>query len=248
MNELLDKSLKVGDLVIPFITHTGKIIEKSLFGLVVGSKEVFMYDEKTQTYKKKVCSKCYKMEIDDDIKRNQLGILIEEYNNWTKQEKSVLKSDISIGDVFYKENTSGNIDYYIYLGKCRIILFNMNDEILSTNGVYSRYNYCYVKFSYLDNIALLDSLIEKGVLVNLSDLLFGSIRHTIFNKSIIDILHIKPVLLKGLYRYGHLSIDNIDNENLLASNIYSSDIYENIFDIFNYNKNKIKNIEFIREK
>lgn len=246
MQELLNKDLKVGDLVIPLITHTGKVLENSLFGIVVGFKEVFMYDEKTQTYKKKVCSKCYKMEIDDDIKKNQLGILIKEYNNWTKLERPVLKSEMSIGDVLYKKNKSGTIDYYIYLGKYRIILSNINGEV-SNQSVYTRYNHYYVKYSYLDNITLLDSLIEKGTSVDLSYLLFGSIRHSIFSKSITDILHIKSSLLKGLYRCGHLSIDNIENKSLLASNVYFLNVYENTFEITNYN-NRIKTIEFIREK
>lgn len=246
MNELLDKPLKVGDLVIPFITHTGKIIEKSLFGLVVGSKEVFMYDEKTQTYKKKVCSKCYKMEIDDDIKRNQLYILEKEYNIWRMLEKPVLKNDLSVGDVLYCEDKDCNLYYYIYLGMYRITLFNMYDEMLRNVEKFNRYNYCYIKLNCLDNIKLLDSLIEKGELVNLSYLLFGPVGHSIFNKSIIEMLYVKPILLKGLYKYGHLCIDGIDNKSLLVTNSYSSNVYEGIY-TFN-DKYRIKNIQFDREK
>lgn len=248
MNELLDKSLQVGDLVIPLITHTGKLVEQSLFGLVIGSKEVFMYDEKTQTYKKKICSKCYKMEIDDNIKRNQLYILKREYNIWIKQEKSVLKNDLVLGDVLYKENKDGNLDYYIYLGRYRITLFNMYNEILKNIETFNRYNYCYLKFSSLDNITLLDSLIKKEELVNLSYLLFGPIGHSIFNKSIIDMLYVKPILLKGLYKYGHLCIDGIDNKSLLATNSYLSDIYEGSWNCIYNASYRIRNIQFDREK
>lgn len=248
MKELSDKVLQVGDFVIPLITHTGKVVEKSLFAIVISSKEVFMYDERSKTYRNKTCSSCYKIEIDDNIKKNQFAILTKEYKNFVAQKKAALKNELLIGDVLYKEEISG-IGYYIYLGKYRITMFNMNDEVLNHElyKLYTRYNYCYVKLDYLDNIILLDSLIEKGELVDLSDLVFGSIRHSLFNKNITDILYVKSSLLKGLYKYGHLYINGINNDSLSASNIYSSDVYQYVSDLSQY-KYKIKKIEFDREK
>lgn len=218
MVEVLNKPLKVGDMVIPMITHTGKLSENSLFGIVIGSNTVFMLDEGKQKYVEKYCNKCYKIDINDDFIREQYILLNNEYPKWFQRDIPVKAKNLFKGEVLYHTVKHGYrnleyLQYLVYLGKLNISVKckDYTGKVFSKSFVDS---YCYIVFDsyYGDDIVKFEYDIKNKKDIDFINLVFKEYRGS-NNYAFQNSIKIVNSPLKGLFHAGEFTINDINNGN-----------------------------------
>lgn len=208
MIDLTGKEVKVGDFVIPFVSHTYRMTMESLFGIVISDYKVFTYNSASSEFGFRDCVKCLKLS-DTDFDGGAISTykkLVMEYQKLQAKElsaKVTKPKKLELGQVYKKVNPeykSGTPIYYIYLGEAKLVFSNKycsKIETLSGKRVYLSYDNNQVdkradKFEYMlknnhiDNISFTDLLFNKFLDVDIS--FTGKfVNHPVFINDLFDV-------------------------------------------------------------
>lgn len=147
LKDILGRKLQIGDLVLINLSSKGSNLSR--YGLVCGETQIFSYNKVTSYGSRD--KNCYLIENPSEDEYSFKRILTKNYNEETRKnmllslnKDSLSQIPLEVGNVYIDKSEH----LYIYLGKCKIYVHNIDVDL---NSVVTSGTHCFLRCTSFTN-------------------------------------------------------------------------------------------------